>query len=116
EEQKVQLADEAKPVVEKTKPEQVEKSASRKPKIKVSTTVVNRAAEKEKARAEAEAKAKAQTEAKARAKAEGEARRRATQQLESRLNSAYQSLSKNLSSGTTIEPLGPGGEPYADYG
>ena len=62
------------------------------------------------------AEAKAQTEAKARAKAEGDARRRATQQLESRLNSAYQSLSKNLSSGTTIEPLGPGGEPYADYG
>jgi len=103
-------------VVEKTKPEVVEKSASRKPEIKVSTTVVKRASEKEKARAEAEAKAKAQTEAKARAKAEGEARRRATQQLESRLNSAYQSLSKNLSSGTTIEPLGPGGEPYADYG
>ncbi len=113
---KEQVADEPKPVVEKTKPEVVEKSASRKPEIKVSTTVVKRASEKEKARAEAEAKAKAQTEAKARAKAEGEARRRATQQLESRLNSAYQSLSKNLSSGTTIEPLGPGGEPYADYG
>ena len=111
-----QVADEPKPVVEKTKPEVVEKSASRKPEIKVSTTVVKRASEKEKARAEAEAKAKAQTEAKARAKAEAEARRRATQQLESRLNSAYQSLSKNLSSGTTIEPLGPGGEPYADYG
>jgi len=113
---KEQVADEPKPVVEKTKPEVVEKSASRKPEIKVSTTVVKRASEKEKARAEAEAKAKAQTEAKARAKAEGEARRRATQQLESRLNNAYESLSKNLSSGTTIEPLGPGGEPYADYG
>ena len=50
------------------------------------------------------------------AKAESDARRRTTQQLESRLNSAFESLSKNLSSGTTIEPLGPGGEAYADYG
>jgi len=112
---------ERKPVVERVKPTQeiVEKAAPQKREIKVSTTVVKRTSEKEKedkARAEAEAKAKAQAEAKARAKAEAEARRRATQQLESRLNSAYESLSKNLSSGTTIEPLGPGGEPYADYG
>jgi colicin import membrane protein len=110
---------ERKPAVEKIKPspEIVEKPAPQKPEIKVSTTVVKRASEKDKeanARAEAEAKARAQAEAKARAKAD--ARRRATQQLESRLNSAFESLSKNLSSGTTIEPLGPGGEAYADYG
>ena len=111
---KEQVADEPKPAVEKIKPlpEIVEQSAPRKTDIKVSTTVVKRTSEKEKeekARAEAEAKAKAQAEAKARAKAEADARRRAAQQLESRLNSAYESLSKNLSSGTTIEPLGPGG-------
>jgi len=112
---KEQVAEERQPVVEKTKPEVVEKPAPQKPGIKVSTTVVKRASEKdkeEKARSEAEARA----EAKARAKAEADARRRATQQLESRLNSTYESLTKNLSSGTTIEPLGPGGEPYADYG
>ena len=112
---------ERKPLEEKIKPSQeiLDKPAPRKPDIKVSTTVVRRSAEidaKDKARAEAEAKAKAQAEAKARAKAEADARRRATQQLESRLNSTYESLTKNLSSGTTIEPLGPGGEPYADYG
>jgi colicin import membrane protein len=110
-----------KPVLEKTTParEVVEKPAPQKPEIKVSTTVVKRTSEKEKeekTREEAEAKAKAQAEAKARAKAEADARRRAAQQLESRFNHAYESLSKNLSSGTTIEPLGPGGEPYADYG
>jgi len=118
---KEQVAEERQPVVEKTRPsrETIEKPAPQKPEIKVSTTVVKRASEKdkeEKARTEAEAKARAQAEAKARAKAEADARRRATQQLESRLNSAYESLSKNLSSGTTIEPLGPGGEAYADYG
>ncbi len=94
---------------------EVEKPAPQKPGIKVSTTLVKRSAEtdtKEKARAEAEAKAKAQAEAKARA----DARRRTTQQLESRLNSAFESLSNNLSSGTTVEPVGPGGEAYADYG
>jgi len=112
---------ERKPVVEKIKPAQdiVEKATPQKPEIKVSTTVVKRTSEKdkeEKARADAEEKAKAQAEAKARAKAEADARRRTTQQLESRLNSAFESLSKNLSSGTTIEPLGPGGEAYADYG
>ena len=116
---KEQVADEPKPAVEKIKPppEIVEQSVPRKPDIKVSTTVVKRTSEKEKeAKARTEAAAKAQTEAKARAKAEADARRRAAQQLESRLNRAYESLSKNLSSGTTIEPLGPGGEPYADYG
>src|SRR5439155_16628929 len=107
-----------KPVVEKIKLAQdlVEKATPQKPEIKVSTTVVKRTSEKdkeEKARADAEEKAKAQAEAKARAKAEADARRRTTQQLESRLNSAFESLSKNLSSGTTIEPLGPGGEAYA---
>ena len=112
---------ERKPAVEKIKPskDNVEKEPPQKPEIKVSTTVVKRTSEKdkeEKARAEAEAKAKAQAEAKARAKVESDARRRTTQQLESRLNSAFESLSKNLSSGTTIEPLGPGGEAYADYG
>ena len=101
------------------KQEAIEKPAPQKSGIKVSSTVVKRAAEKDtedKARADAEAKAKAQAEAKTRAKAEADARRRATQQLESRLNSAFESLSKNLSSGTTVEPLGPGGEAYADYG
>jgi len=112
---------ERKPALEKIKPPQeiIEKPALQKPEIKVSTTVVKRTSEKEKeeqTRAEAEAKARAQAEAKTRAKAEADARRRATQQLESRLNSTYESLSKNLSSGTTIEPIGPGGEPYADYG
>src|SRR5437867_2630694 len=93
---KEQVAEERQPVVEKTKPEVVEKPAPQKPGIKVSTTVVKRASEKdkeEKARSEAEARA----EAKARAKAEADARRRATQQLESRLNSTYESLTKNLS-------------------
>jgi len=102
---------ERKPAVEKIKP------AQEKPGIKVSTTVVRRTSEKDKEeKARSEAETKAQAEAKARAKAEADARRRATQQLESRLNSALESLSKNLSSGTTIEPLGPGGEAYADYG
>jgi TonB family protein len=97
----------------------VEKPAPQKPAIKVNTTVVKRTSEKdkeEKARTEAEAKASLQAEAKARAKAEADARRRAAQQLEARLNGTFESLSKNLSSGTTIEPLGPGGEAYADYG
>jgi len=100
------------------KQEAVEKPAPQKPGIKVSTTVVKRTEQdkEEKAQAEADAKAKAQAEAKARAKAEADTRRRATQQLESRLNSAFESLSQNLSSGTTVEPLGPGGEAYADYG
>ncbi len=116
---KEQVAEERQSVVEKTRPsrETIEKPAPQKPEIKVSTTLVKRASEKDKEeKARTEADAKAQAQAKARAKAEADARRRATQQLESRLNSAYESLSKNLSSGTTIEPLGPGGEAYADYG
>jgi outer membrane biosynthesis protein TonB len=116
---KEQAVEERQPVVEKTKPDVVEKPTPQKPGIKVSTTLVKRPSEKdkdEKARTDAEAKAKAQAEAKERAKAEADARRRAARQLESRLNSAFDSLSQNLSSGTTIEPLGPGGEAYADYG
>jgi outer membrane biosynthesis protein TonB len=114
---KEQVAEERHVVVEKTKAEVVEKPAPQKPGIKVSTTVVKRTSEKDKdEKARAEADAKAQAEAKARAKADADARRRAAQHLESRLNSAFESLSKNLSSGTTIEPLGPGGEAYADYG
>lgn len=117
---KEQVVEKKQPAVE-TKParETVEKAP--KPEIKVSTTIVKRASEKDKedkARADADAKAKARAEAKARAKAEADARRRTAQQLEARLSGAYESLSKNLSSGTTIEPIGPGGggEPYADYG
>jgi outer membrane biosynthesis protein TonB len=110
----IQIRQERKPP-EIIKQEAVEKPAPQKPGIKVSTTVVKRAADKEE-KAQAEADAKAQAEAKVRAKAEADARRRASQQLESRLNSAFESLSNNLSSGTTVEPLGPGGEAYADYG
>ena len=116
---KEQAVEERKPVVEKTKPETVEKPAPQKSGIKVSNTVVKRTSEKDKedkVRAEAEAKAKSQAEAKAREKAAADARRRAAQQMEARLNGAFESLSKNLSSGTTIEPLGPTGEAYADYG
>ena len=107
------------PIKEPLTREVVEKPAPRKTGIKVNTAIIKRGAEtdtKEKARTEAEAKAKAQAEARERAKAEADARRRTAQRMESRLNSAFQSLSKNLSSGTTIEPLGPGGEAYADYG
>jgi outer membrane biosynthesis protein TonB len=112
---KEQVAEVRQTVVEKTKPDVVEKTATQKPGIKVSNTLVKRASEKdmeEKTRTEADAKAQVE----ARAKADAAARRRTTQQMESRLNSAFESLSKNLSSGTTIEPLGPGGEAYADYG
>ena len=109
---KEQVAEARQPAVEKTKTETVEKPAPQKPGIKVNTTLVKRASEKDNEKAITEAEAKA----KARAKAEADARRRAAQQLESRLNSAFESLSRNLSSGTTIEPLGPGGEAYADYG
>ena len=115
---KEQVIEERRPVVEKTKPvaETVEKTAH-KPEIKVSTEIVNRGADKEtEEKARAEAKAKAQAEARARARTEADARRRTAEKIEARLNGAFESISKNMSSGTTIEPLGPGGEAYADYG
>ncbi len=48
-------------------------------------------------------------------KAQAEARRRTTQQLLARINGASERINDNLSPGTTIEPLGPGGAAYANY-
>ena len=76
---KEQVAEERQSVVEKTRPsrETIEKPAPQKPEIKVSTTLVKRASEKDKEeKARTEADAKAQAQAKARAKAEADARRR----------------------------------------
>src|SRR5262245_21770375 len=76
---KEQVVEERQTVVERTKPDVVDKPAPQKPGIKVSTTVVKRTSDKdkeEKARAEADAQAKAQAEAKAQAKAQADARRR----------------------------------------
>jgi colicin import membrane protein len=87
-----------------------EKTAPPKREIKVSKQVVKLSDDDEK-----DAKARAQEEAKARAKAEADARRRATQQALARVNGASRSLSENLSSGTTIDMPGPGGEAYANY-
>ena len=54
-------------------------------------------------------------DAKTQAQAEAESRRRTAQQLVARINSSSERISENLSAGTTIEPLGPGGPAYANY-
>ena len=82
-----------------------------KPQIKVESRIVKRPANKapEKARQTEEEDAKTQ------AQAEAESRRRTAQQLVARINSSSERISENLSAGTTIEPLGPGGPAYANY-
>ena len=83
-----------------------------KPQIKVDNKIVKRSSnvtpDKTATKSEVD-------DAKARARAETEARRRTAQQILAKLNGASERL-ESLSSGTTIEPLGPGGEAFANYG
>jgi len=83
-----------------------------KPEIKVDNKIVKRSANKtpEKAMAKSE-----DEDAKAQARAEAEAKRRTKQQILARINDSSQRISDNLSTGTSIEPPGPGGEAYANY-
>lgn len=88
-----------------------EKTVPPKREIKISKDVVKLNDQDE---AEARARAQAQEVAKARAKAQAEARQRMEKAL-SRVSGAASSLKENMSSGTTIEMPGPGGEAYANY-
>jgi len=88
-----------------------EKVAPPKREIKISKQVVKLNDDDEK-----DAKVKAQEEAKARVRAEADARRQRAEKVEALLSGAGRSLSKNLSSSTTIDIRGPGGEAFANYG
>ncbi len=83
-----------------------------KPEIKVESKIVRRPTNKAPEKSPAK---KDEDDSKAQARAEAEARRRTAQQLLARINGSSERISENLSPGTTIEPLGPGGEAYANY-
>ena len=95
------------------KREAVERKAEKsKPQIKVDDRIVKRSPNKtpEKTTTKSEA-----DDAKAQARAEAEARRRTAKQILAALNGASERL-ENLSSTTKVEPLGPGGAAFANYG
>ena len=86
--------------------ERSERTPRKKPQI---APTFDQPSEAERARAAAKAKAEATAEA--------EAREREQQaQYNARVREVGDSLSQNLSTGTSIGPLGPGGEAYAYYG
>ncbi|MDX1953090.1 MAG: cell envelope integrity protein TolA [Verrucomicrobiota bacterium] len=82
-----------------------------KPRVQVNTTAVkrNNNAAIEAAKAKAEAEARAHADAVARAQA-------ARDQRVAALRSGVQNIKGGLSSGTSVEMPGPGGEAYANYG
>lgn len=83
-----------------------------KPQIKISEKITTRTPKEL-----AEDKAKREKEeARVHERELASNRQRAAQQIESRLNGAFRSLSTNLSSSTKIEVLGPRGEEFANYG
>jgi protein TonB len=83
-----------------------------KPQIKVETKIIKRTADKT---TDKTIKKSEEEDPKAQARAEAEARHRTAQQILAKLNGASERL-ENLSSSTKIEPLGPGGEAFANYG
>ena len=103
------------PVVPKEPP--LKPTTRPKSQIKVDAKVTSRTpkelADANAKAAEEAAKAKAREE---QARAAAEARRQALQRFARSLDGAADSVSENLSPGTTIEVPGPGGEAYANYG
>ena len=83
-----------------------------KPQIKVETKIIRRPTDKT---PDKTPKKSEEEDAKAQARAEADARRRTAQQILAKLNGASERL-ESLSSSTKIEPLGPGGEAFANYG
>ncbi len=83
-----------------------------KPEIKVESRIVKRFPNKTPDKTTTK---KEEDDSTAKARAEVAARRRTAQQLLARINGSSERLSENLSPGATIEPLGPGGEAYANY-
>jgi TonB family protein len=83
-----------------------------KPQIKVETKIIKRPTDKTPDKI---VKKTEEEDAKAQARAEADARRRTAQQILAKLNGASERL-ESLSSSTRIEPLGPGGEAFANYG
>ncbi len=103
------------PVLPKDPPAKPTVSRPR-PQIKVDTKIAPRTPREV---ADANAKAaeeEARVEARARVRAEAEARRQALQRFAKSVDGAADSITENLSHGTTIEMPGPGGEAYANYG
>jgi len=86
------------------KPEPVpDEKVTQKPKPQISTKLVTRS--------DTDPKAREQAKAEAQAKARADAAKRAAE-----FKTALRSLKEGLSSSTTIEVPGPGGEAYANYG
>src|SRR5947207_2527815 len=83
------------------------------PEIKVESRIVKRFPNKTPDKTTT--KKEEEEDSTAKARAEVAARRRTAQQLLARINGSSERLSENLSPGATIEPLGPGGEAYANY-
>ena len=83
-----------------------------KPQVKVEMKTIQRPASNTPAKTTTKSDAE---DEKVRARAETEARRRKAQQILARINGSSERISENLSAGTTMEPLGPGGEAYANY-
>ncbi len=94
------------PIAEAVKPptrDGVEKAGT--PKIRVETRLVRR----ETGEGATSSKTPARSASQAQARAEAQARRQALARVESGLSGAAERLASNLTSGTSIEPFGPGG-------
>jgi len=105
--------DKAKDREPKTDPDPVERRAEKsKPQIKVDDRIVKRSPNKTPDKTTTKSEA---DDARAQARAEAEARRRTAKQILVALNGASERL-ENLSSSTKVEPLGPGGAAFANYG
>ena len=101
----------------KPDPDAIERKRDKpKPEIKVESKIVKRPSARTAEKSPTN-KDKDEAESKSQARAEAEARRRVAQQLLSRINGSSERISDRLSTGTTIEPLGPGGggPAYANY-
>ena len=97
----------------KSEPDAIDRRREKpKPEIKVESRIVKRFPNKTPDKTTTK---KEEEDSTAKARAEVAARRRTAQQLLARINGSSERLSENLSPGATIEPLGPGGEAYANY-
>lgn len=85
-----------------------------KPRIQVESKIVKRSNTKP-AEKPTPPRNTEEDDAKDQARAAAEARRRTAQQILAKLNGASERL-ENLSSSTKVEPLGPGGAAFANYG
>ena len=97
----------------KSNPDAVDRKHEKaKPEIKVEGKIIRRSTNKTPEKSPVK---KEEDDSKTQARAVAEARRHTAQQLLARINGSSERISENLSPGTTIEPLGPGGEAYANY-